>query len=281
MSCLRAILVVCVPLSWIAIACGQMPPGPPDMSRPEGGRPSFEHGPPAQMPLFMLVMQKSVQADLKLDQKQKQQIQAMTAKMKETMRGRMPPPPDSRDGSAGREPPDGFPGGPGGGPGGPEPPDSSDKDARPEPPGPPDGDARPEPPDSSDKDARPKPPESSDKDARPKPPGSSGKGSRPKPPGEEMEKELSKILTENQLARLKQIAVQLEGPRALLSAERIKKLELTEEQVKKIKRLTRKDEKSLNAILTEEQQAKWQELIGKPFRGKIAFPSPRMPQPRN
>jgi len=56
---------------------------------------------------------------------------------------------------------------------------------------------------------------------------------------------------------------------------------LTGEQLEKIKRLTRKDEKSVNAILNEEQRAKWQEMTGRPFRGKIAFPSRDMPTPRN
>lgn len=228
MLCSRLMFVVCVLLSGIAVAFGQ-PPGPPDMSQHGRGGPSVMPGPPGQLPLVMLAAEKSVQADLKLGKTQKQSIQAIVAKLRESMPDHMPPPPNSSDRAARPEPPGGFPGGPGG----------------------------PEPPDSADKDAKPK------------------RG------GDEMDKELATILSEEQFARLKQIALQLEGPHALLDPERAKELELTEEQVQKITRLTRKDEKSLKTILNDEQQSKWQEIRGKPFLGKIAFPSPKMPKPRN
>jgi hypothetical protein len=96
-----------------------------------------------------------------------------------------------------------------------------------------------------------------------------------------MEKELAQIVSEKQLARLRQIALQLEGPRALLAPERAKELELSEEQLAKIRQLTRKNERSVSAILNAEQRAKWQEMTGRPFRGKIAIPSPGMPMPPN
>jgi len=96
-----------------------------------------------------------------------------------------------------------------------------------------------------------------------------------------MEKELAEILSEKQLARLKQIALQLEGPRAILAPERAEELQLTEEQQEKIRRLTPKNGKSLLAILDAEQQAKWREMTGRPFRGKLAMPGPGMPMPRN
>ena len=143
------------------------------------------------------------------------------------------------------------------------------------------GGARPEPPNSSDKAPRSEPPNDSAGGARPEPPDHSAGGARPEPPGKGMEKELAGILSEKQLARLKQIALQFEGPRALLAPERTSELELTEEQRGKIARMTRKDQKAVMAILNEEQRAKWQEMIGRPFRGKIAFPSPRMPMPGN
>jgi hypothetical protein len=95
------------------------------------------------------------------------------------------------------------------------------------------------------------------------------------------DKELAEVLSEEQMTRLRQIAMQLQGPQALLAPEVSEKLQLTEEQVSKIKKLNRKDEKKLNAILTEEQRTKRQEMIGRPFHGKIAPPPPGMPLPRN
>jgi hypothetical protein len=94
------------------------------------------------------------------------------------------------------------------------------------------------------------------------------------------EKELAEVLSEEQMARLNQIAMQLQGPQALLAPEAAEKLQLTKEQSSQIRRLTRKDEKKVNTILTEEQRAKWQEMVGQPFHGKIAPPS-GMPLPRN
>ena len=105
-------------------------------------------------------------------------------------------------------------------------------------------------------------------------PNSSNTATRPEPPGMGMEKELAEILSEKQFARLRQIALQFEGPRPT-DSRTSQGLELTEEQLERLRRLPPKDEKSVKAILNAEQQAKWQEMIGRPFRGKIAFP--RMP----
>ncbi len=95
------------------------------------------------------------------------------------------------------------------------------------------------------------------------------------------EKELADILAEEQMSRLKQIATQLQGPQAVLDSEVSEKLQLTNEQASKVQGLTRKDEKKLNTILTEEQRTKWREMVGRPFHGKITLPSPGMPAPRN
>jgi hypothetical protein len=95
------------------------------------------------------------------------------------------------------------------------------------------------------------------------------------------EKELADILAKEQITRLKQIATQLQGPQAALDSEVSEKLQLTKEQVSKVQGLTRKDEKKLNTILTEEQRAKWQKMVGRPFHGKVTLPSPDMPSPRN
>ena len=202
MLCSRPMFVVYILFSCSAVVFGQAPPGPHGMYQPGSGAPSFSHGSPGPLPLIVLATQKSVQAELKLDQTQKQRIQALDSKLRGSMLKHMPPPPEFL-----------------------------------------------------------------------------GNGAKPEPPGMGMEKELTEILSEKQLARLKQIALQFEGPRALLTPERAKALELTEEQLERLRRLPPKDEKSVKAILNAEQQAKWQEMIGRPFRGKIAFP--RMPMSPN
>jgi hypothetical protein len=97
------------------------------------------------------------------------------------------------------------------------------------------------------------------------------------------EKELAGILDDRQMTRLKQIALQLEGPHAVLAPAVADKLQLTEEQVRKIRALTRKQHKKLDSILTDEQRAQWQEMVGRPFHGKLAPPPgmPGMPPPQN
>ena len=144
-----------------------------------------------------------------------------------------------------------------------------------------DKNARPEPPDASDDDDRPEPPDFKGGDERAGPPDRSEAGDRRGPPGQDMqksmveaEKKLAEILSDKQLTRLKQIALQLQGARALLTSEEAKKLELTEEQREKIQRLSRKNAKALKSVLTAEQWKQWQEIIGEPFKGKIAFGPP-------
>ena len=81
------------------------------------------------------------------------------------------------------------------------------------------------------------------------------------------ENELAKILSEKQMARLKQIAKQVQGPQALLAPETSKKLELTKDQIGKIKDLTRKDEKKLRRHFDQGATGKWKEMIGPAFHG--------------
>jgi Spy/CpxP family protein refolding chaperone len=140
------------------------------------------------------------------------------------------------------------------------------------------------PPGFSNMAGRPELPNDSSAGDRLPPPHGSNAGGRPRPLDRSMEKEekeLVEILSAKQLARLRQIALQFEGPRALLAPERVKELELTEKQQEKIRRLTRNDARSVSGVLNAEQQAKWREMTGRPFRGKIAFPPPTMPMPRN
>jgi hypothetical protein len=88
----------------------------------------------------------------------------------------------------------------------------------------------------------------------------------------EVEDQLGTILTESQTARLKQISLQMQGPKALLSPQIAQKLQLSDEQIKKLGRLTPWDSKKVNGVLTGEQQAVWQEMTGTPFRGQLMYP---------
>ena len=251
----RPAFVIGIVLSCSTIAFCQGPSGPPGMHPPGTGGPGFERGGPPGMPLLMLASQKAIQTELKLDQAQKDKIQTLDSTLRKSM------------------------GGPTGGPmGGPRPPRRDEQ-----------GDnARPEPPDSADRGDRPEPPDFQGADEKRGPANSSEKGPRQSPLGQDMrkqmteaEKKLAEILSEKQLARLKQIALQLQGPRALLASEAAKKLELTEEQREKIRRLSRKNGKPLKTILTDQQWKQWQEMIGEPFKGKIALGPPGGSPPRN
>jgi hypothetical protein len=98
------------------------------------------------------------------------------------------------------------------------------------------------------------------------------------------EKQLAEILSDKQMIRLKQIALQVQGPQAILAPETAEKLRLTMDQASKIKRLAGKEGSKLStilAVLTDAQRAKWQEMTGRPFHGKIVGPPPGMPMPRN
>ena len=113
-------------------------------------------------------------------------------------------------------------------------------------------------------------------------------------------KELEAVLQPEQSKRLKQITLQVQGPRAILEAA--KDLNLTDEQRKKVEEIqeeiarrraelvggrdaTREEarkrtqemskvvQEKLLAVLTADQQAKWKEMTGEPFKGEIQMPN--------
>lgn len=84
-------------------------------------------------------------------------------------------------------------------------------------------------------------------------------------------KELDGILSAEQMVRLKQIAIQVQGPQAILSPEWAGELKLTEEQTAKIKQMPERDDKALAAILSKDQRATWHKKIGRPFKGKVTM----------
>ncbi|MDT7972332.1 MAG: hypothetical protein RRB24_05830 [Armatimonadota bacterium] len=116
----------------------------------------------------------------------------------------------------------------------------------------------------------------------------------------EVEKQLATILNEQQMKRLKQIALQVEGYAALERPEIADQVGLTKEQRQKIRDILRQaGEKRREAfqqgqgdrqaafqrmreirqwvdgeiekLLTPEQKKKWQELIGEPFKFEGGF----------
>ncbi len=112
----------------------------------------------------------------------------------------------------------------------------------------------------------------------------------------EVEKELAKILNEQQLKRLRQISLQVEGLAALGRPSIAKEVGITEEQQAKIREILREAAEKRRAIfqqgptgdpqarfqemqkirqwvdeqieklLTERQKKRWRELIGEPFK---------------
>jgi Spy/CpxP family protein refolding chaperone len=113
------------------------------------------------------------------------------------------------------------------------------------------------------------------------------------------EKAVAEILKPEQTKRLKQIQLQQQGPRAFARPETATALKLTDEQKDKVKSIqedarkeqrelfkggpgeeTRKKAEELRKttqekllkVLTEEQQSKWKELTGEPFKGEIKRP---------
>ncbi len=116
---------------------------------------------------------------------------------------------------------------------------------------------------------------------------------------EEVEKELAKVLKEEQLKRLRQIALQVEGLAALARPNIAKEVGITEEQQAKIREILREAAEKRRAIfqqgpggdpqarfqemqkirqwvdeqieklLTERQKKRWRELIGEPFKLEI------------
>ncbi|MCS7191952.1 MAG: hypothetical protein NZ937_03075 [Armatimonadetes bacterium] len=112
----------------------------------------------------------------------------------------------------------------------------------------------------------------------------------------EVEKELSKVLDEKQIKRLKQIVLQIEGYAALARPSVAKEVGLTEGQAKQVREILRDAnekrrsifqqgppadpkarfqemrkirewvDEQIGKILTEQQKQKWQQLIGEPFK---------------
>ncbi|MER3500565.1 MAG: hypothetical protein C4295_03645 [Candidatus Fervidibacterota bacterium] len=115
----------------------------------------------------------------------------------------------------------------------------------------------------------------------------------------EVEKELAKVLKEEQLNRLKQIALQVEGYAALSRPDIAKQVGLTEGQRKQVQEILQEAaekrrslfqqgpggdrqarfqrfqewqkirqwvDQQIERLLTEQQKKKWQELIGPPFK---------------
>ena len=98
-----------------------------------------------------------------------------------------------------------------------------------------------------------------------------------KKPLEDVDKEVLGVLKEEQVSRLQEISLRVQGPPGLLSTEVSKKLDLTEEQTEKLKELSSKDGKKVPDILTEEQMEKLHELLGKTFKGKVDWPPTNLP----
>jgi Spy/CpxP family protein refolding chaperone len=125
-------------------------------------------------------------------------------------------------------------------------------------------------------------------------------GQRDKLPGvlKEQQEKLFKILTPEQVKRLKQVTLQVHGLWAMTTPEAAKELRLTDDQTKKLRALQSETEKQMNKlfeggattrteaqkkvaelhaaanekglqVLTEEQRARWKGLLGEPFKGKI------------
>ncbi|MCZ2342779.1 MAG: hypothetical protein LC104_13465 [Bacteroidales bacterium] len=109
--------------------------------------------------------------------------------------------------------------------------------------------------------------------------------------GKEAEKDVEKFLKPEQVQRIKQIGLQLQGNRALSSETVQKQLGVTEEQkekfnkiseesreafrksfqqgqrpdFEKMRELQKANEEKYQGILTSDQKAKWKELVGEPF----------------
>ena len=84
--------------------------------------------------------------------------------------------------------------------------------------------------------------------------------------GEETEKKIEAILTTAQLARLKEIRLQVAGPAALADPDVLKALNLTDEQKEKIKKLRQQItdlRKEAGKLSREERRQKMAELMEK------------------
>jgi Spy/CpxP family protein refolding chaperone len=119
---------------------------------------------------------------------------------------------------------------------------------------------------------------------------------------------LAAILTSEQAARFRQIALQQQGGYALADPDTASALGLTEEQRNDVHSILEQARKArhvhgrgglsprpgpgfaesrkiiqekLLAVLTPEQQERWESLTGAPFRGEIRFAGPPGQPPRN
>jgi Spy/CpxP family protein refolding chaperone len=120
----------------------------------------------------------------------------------------------------------------------------------------------------------------------------------------EADEAVSSVLRPEQRKRLKQLALQMQGLRALATPEVAKELSLTDEQKKKIQEalegarkqapdredfdtpefraearqrmaeLMKKTREKVLAMLTDEQRVKWKEMLGEPFKGDFGPASP-------
>ncbi|GBC98168.1 hypothetical protein HRbin17_00665 [bacterium HR17] len=121
----------------------------------------------------------------------------------------------------------------------------------------------------------------------------------------EVEKQLATVLNEQQMKRLRQIALQVEGYTALERPDIAKQIGVTEEQQRKIRDILRQAAEKRRAVfqqgqgdrqaafqkmqeirrwvdseieklLTAEQKKKWQELVGPPFKFEGGFGGARL-----
>jgi Spy/CpxP family protein refolding chaperone len=121
--------------------------------------------------------------------------------------------------------------------------------------------------------------------------------------GQEMsdsfEKKASEIMSPDQFKRLKQVFLQVRGPWAFHNPQVISELKLTDEQKEKFDAITRETGEAANGLrqatdpeaarkefvklraiavekivagLTPEQQSKWKEMTGEPFKGDLPMP---------
>jgi hypothetical protein len=125
---------------------------------------------------------------------------------------------------------------------------------------------------------------------------------------EASEKKVSEVITPQQFTRLKQIRYQVQSPWVFNSPEVVSALSLTDEEKDKIETIAKETGESMRglfqggadfdkarkeavklrdvavekvlAVLTSEQQGKWKEMTGEPFKGEIEFPG-RGPGGRN
>jgi Spy/CpxP family protein refolding chaperone len=114
------------------------------------------------------------------------------------------------------------------------------------------------------------------------------------------EKFLAEVLEPGQRKRLRQINLQLQGPRAAVNPQVAAGLNLGDEQKKQLRDLqqdafsemrkireesndprelrtrmadfTRKMNEQVLKLFTAEQKARWKEMTGEPFKGKLEFP---------